>query len=238
MYIIHQDSLLFHANFKDSLDEIPFHLYPNIRTIIFPHTYNRSLDDVTCVLPNITKITFDWNFNQPIDNIYKIFPNLTHLGLHSKFNQPLTNISKLTKLVVLYLYGEFDKPITELPPSLKYLRLSNMYDKYIPHCPTLTYLRVGECYNKVINLSNFPNLKTFIYDSKKSFIVNDPIVFHQLSHLQSSYTNKYVLSITYYLTTVNTSCYDYKYPSCIKDRCKINLYNQQRRRSGLFDSLL
>ena len=64
------------------------------------------------------------------------------------------NFSKLNSLIWLRLPDTFNKKITFLPETLKYLILGNEFNQEIDWPKSLKYLSVGPCYDKIIELPN------------------------------------------------------------------------------------
>jgi len=109
--------LTFCEDFNEEINDLP----NSLTHLKFGRNFNKPIN----YLPiNLTHLTFHYrtNFNQPVDNLPN---NLTHLELWGDFNQELNHLPDC--LIYLALGPRFTKKLSNLPLSIKTIRLHEHY---------------------------------------------------------------------------------------------------------------
>ena len=153
--------LTFGHKFNQQVDKLP----NSITHLIFGYDFNRFI----YTLPSgITHLTFGDNFNETLEYLPQ---NITHLTVGINFKEGVDHLpnslthltfsessiytrflnrlpTKLTHLIL----PDFHVPIDELPHSLTYLKVGNLFNAPIDDLPTsLTYLELGTNFNQPID---------------------------------------------------------------------------------------
>jgi hypothetical protein len=130
----------------------PVRIHMGMKHITFGEDFNMFLKPK--IFPNtITHITFGVKFNRPIDP--GVLPeSLTHIIFGDEFDKEITAFSTLPNLIHVEFGCMFDKSIRDLPPSVRYLKLGDMFTKALQLPPDLTTLILGKCFKK--DIRNLP----------------------------------------------------------------------------------
>lgn len=89
----------------------------SLKTLKIGNAFVHQLDHLP---PNLEHLSIGSSFNSSIN----ILPGtLTYLSLGLRFNQYINKLPVLLENLLFCKSGDFDKPIDELPPSLKVLKL-------------------------------------------------------------------------------------------------------------------
>nr|QFG73786.1 MAG: FNIPrepeat containing protein [Megaviridae environmental sample] len=103
--------------------------------------------ELTWIPESVRYLKLGWEFNSIIHK--QAICNLQKLEFGIRFNKPLNNIlsNKLEELILGY---EYRQPLTDLPPSLKYLVVFTDLDLVLP--PNIKTLYLGGEFNHVIDM--------------------------------------------------------------------------------------
>ena len=124
--------------FSKEMDESVIENLPlSIRKLTIPNTITSSIDSLS-VLPNLTHLIFSsayhtyGRFNGRIDNLPS---TLTSLTLAKPFDQTLDNLVNLPNLLYLSTGSRFNKPVENLPSSLKTLIFGFHFNQRVDNLP-------------------------------------------------------------------------------------------------------
>jgi hypothetical protein len=210
-------------DFNEPIDDDFIEKYKNANRIIFGNSFNQPIDRLAELSDKLIWLDFGCCFNQPIDNLPK---SLKILILGENFCQKFINIPES----ITHLEIKSNTSIDDLPPSIKYLKLSGYFNNPVDNLPigieyiefdcniqypidnlpdSLLYLVLGHNYNQLIN--NLPNsLKEITINGWNSISYSIDSLPDDVEYI-NMHNSKYNLNILQYPKNLKKIYYSLKY---------------------------